>query len=191
MRRVIVGLTALALMGACAGEARAGFVTTKVYKGFTASGGGAPYSDLVGTLMTDDVQFGTNTNFRWHPFGLLSLGADVTGALLVDKDGKYKFTMKSDDGSLLFIDGKLVIDNGGTHTPPKEVSQDVTLTAGYHFFEIQFFEKADPGDTNPESGLDLNLSSGVHFASVPAPPAVVLAGIGALCMGSFAWRRRK
>lgn len=37
--------------------------------------------------------------------------------LPIDQDGTYTFTLHSDDGSLLWIDDKLVVDNDGIHAP--------------------------------------------------------------------------
>src|SRR5262249_1367969 len=66
------------------------------------------------------------------------------------------------DGSLLFIDGIQVVDNGGTHTPATATG-DATLTAGSHCFEVQFFECC--GDP---SGVDLILPEGVIYGCPPA-----------------------
>ena len=37
------------------------------------------------------------------------------GALSIDAEGEYTFWLKSDDGSRLTIDGKVVVDNDGIH----------------------------------------------------------------------------
>jgi len=57
----------------------------------------------------------------------------------VDRDGDYRFTLNSDDGSKLYVDGKLVVDNDGTH-PPKAVSAGVKLTKGVHKVTVDFFQ---------------------------------------------------
>jgi hypothetical protein len=62
-----------------------------------------------------------------------------TGVLKVPKDGHYKFYLDSDDGSRLFIDGKQVVDNGGTHAMA-EVSGETELKAGEHEIKAEFFE---------------------------------------------------
>ena len=64
-----------------------------------------------------------------------------TGAIRIEKDGKYKFYTESDDGSRLFIDGKQVVDNGGLHGM-EEQQGEVELTAGDHELKIEFFENA-------------------------------------------------
>jgi hypothetical protein len=62
-----------------------------------------------------------------------------TGKVRVPKDGKYTFFLNSDDGSRLFIDGKLVFDNGGIHGA-EEQSGAVELKSGDHELKIEFFE---------------------------------------------------
>ena len=49
------------------------------------------------------------------------------------------FSLYSDDGSKLFIDGKLVVDNDGIHAPRLE-GGSVTLSAGRHPVEIHYFQ---------------------------------------------------
>jgi hypothetical protein len=63
-----------------------------------------------------------------------------TGMIRVPADGKYTFSLDSDDGSRLFIDGRQVVDNGGVHGM-EEVSGSVQLTAGDHALKVEFFEK--------------------------------------------------
>jgi len=133
-------------------------VNVNVYSGFTDSGGGAPYSDLVESFMAASVSFASDTGYSWHPSGLTDFGADITGALCVAAAGTYSFALDSDDGSLLFIDGNLVVDNGGSHSPTT-ASGNATLTAGLHTFEVQFFECC--GDP---SGVDLILPDNVSYA---------------------------
>jgi hypothetical protein len=142
-------------------------VLVRIYSGHGTVGGGAPYSGLVGSLVTSGISFGTDTGFNWHPFGLGDFGADITGTLVVAAAGTYTFTLNSDDGSLLFIDGSLVVDDGGAH-PPFANSGSVALTAGNHTFEVQFYE-----DFGGESGVDLILPAGVTYGTpvVCSPPS--------------------
>jgi len=164
------------------GPGVAGPITVDVYAGHTTSGGGAPYSDLVGSFLSPDIQFATNFGYAWHPFGLPDFGADMTGHLLVEADGTYTFTLDSDDGSMLFIDSLLVVDNGGPHVPTV-VSDSVFLTAGLHPFEVQFFE-----DFGGPSGVDLILPAGVTYNGVPEPSTMLLIGTG--LVGLLGLRRK-
>jgi len=166
-----------------AGNLHADLVSVDVYGGHTTSGGGTPYSGLVGSFTANDVQFATNTGYAWHPFGLGAFGADITGILAVAGDGTYAFTLNSDDGSLLFIAGSLVVDNGGPHGPGI-ASGSAFLAAGNHPFEVQFFE-----DFGGPSGVDLYLPSGVTYTVVPVPGAALLAVLGLATAGALRRRR--
>ncbi len=62
-----------------------------------------------------------------------------TGKIRIPKDGNYTFTLESDDGSRLFIDGKQIIDHNGLHAM-EEKSGDAELKAGDHALKVEFFE---------------------------------------------------
>ncbi len=62
-----------------------------------------------------------------------------TGLLRVPKDGKFRFFTVSDDGSRLFLAGKLVVDNGGIHVM-KEASGEVDLKAGDQEIRVEYFQ---------------------------------------------------
>lgn len=62
-----------------------------------------------------------------------------TGRIKVPRDGKLTFFTESDDGSRLWIDGKVVIDNGGLHAM-EEKSGEVDLKAGEHDLKVELFE---------------------------------------------------
>ncbi|MEK6235764.1 MAG: PA14 domain-containing protein, partial [Planctomycetales bacterium] len=57
------------------------------------------------------------------------------GLLEVPTDGEYRFWTKSDDGSVLRVNDKTVVDNDGQH-PPQEKEGKVTLRRGRHKFEL-------------------------------------------------------
>lgn len=59
------------------------------------------------------------------------------GELQIPRSGDWGFTLGSDDGSWLFVDGELVVDNGGLK-PTKRVSGSASLAAGWHPIEIVF-----------------------------------------------------
>lgn len=178
---VVRGVLSLLLLVSHAGNAQPKScdpenpITVNVYSGFNPSGGGAPYSGFVGSLTASSVSFATAFGYEWHPFDLFEFGADITGCLNVAADGVYEFTLDSDDGSLLFIDGNLVVDNGGVHGP-QTASGTATLTAGTHTFEVQFFECCE----NP-SGVDLILPEGVSYACC-ANPSIDLTDVAATCL---------
>jgi len=62
-----------------------------------------------------------------------------SGRIRIPRDGKLTFFTESDDGSRLWIDGKVVVDNGGLHAM-EEKSGEVTLKAGDHDLKVELFE---------------------------------------------------
>jgi len=61
------------------------------------------------------------------------------GYIYIEQKGSYKFATKSDDGSNIYIDGELVVDNGGFHAQ-RYISGIIFLTEGYHHFKIDYFD---------------------------------------------------
>ncbi len=55
-----------------------------------------------------------------------------TGFLRLPATGEYTFHLHSDDGSRLWIDGKLAADNDGIHAPRSEPGKPIKLDAGVH-----------------------------------------------------------
>ncbi len=58
----------------------------------------------------------------------------------VDVAGAYTFYSSSDDGSRLYVDNQLVVDNDGLH-PKIEKDGVITLTSGEHDVRVEYFEK--------------------------------------------------
>ncbi len=61
------------------------------------------------------------------------------GYIRIQIAGEYTFCLESDDGSWLYINGYPVLDNRGYHRREKR-SSVVSLEAGYHQIEIQYFD---------------------------------------------------
>ncbi len=67
------------------------------------------------------------------------IGLIISGYIRIPADGIYTFALKSDDGSLLTIDGNLVVDNDHPQSPHEEISQQA-LKAGRHAFEVRYYD---------------------------------------------------
>lgn len=62
-----------------------------------------------------------------------------TGKFGVKRAGQYTFALLSDDGSRLYIDGKLVVDNDGVHGPG-QAEGSVALKPGVHTIRVEYFQ---------------------------------------------------
>jgi mono/diheme cytochrome c family protein len=67
------------------------------------------------------------------------------GSISIDVAGEYTFYTKSDDGSRLYVGTKLVVDNGGDHSP-LERSGSVKLSIGDHPFKVTFYNGGGGGE---------------------------------------------
>ena len=70
--------------------------------------------------------------------------AEWSGVLYAPRAGEYRFTITSDDGSWVFLDDTLVIDNGGRHGPEKRTAR-LRLTRGDHALKVRYFDAGGLG----------------------------------------------
>lgn len=75
---------------------------------------------------------GVSNRFEWFAI-------DYRGKIFIPETRTYTFSLLSDDGAKLIIDGKTVIDNDGIHPPTKKTGS-VKLTKGFHTVEVQYFQ---------------------------------------------------
>jgi hypothetical protein len=64
---------------------------------------------------------------------------DYSGTFWIEKPGAYQFALSSDDGSKLYIDDLLVIDNDGIHATWTERGT-CDLTFGIHRIRVSYFQ---------------------------------------------------
>ncbi len=67
---------------------------------------------------------------------------DYTGSFTVRRAGSYDFRLHSDDGSYLYVDDRLVIENDGKHAPESR-SGSVELVAGRHRIKVRYAQTND------------------------------------------------
>jgi len=68
-----------------------------------------------------------------------NFGMRFEGFLPIDREGRYTFHLGSDDGSVLSIDGKRVVDSDGAH--PHQVRSDtVVLAQGVHTIRVDYMQ---------------------------------------------------
>jgi len=66
-------------------------------------------------------------------------GLDLHFRVYAPSQGAYTFTLRSDDGSILTLDGKTLVNNDGLHEV-KEKAGVVALTKGYHDVHIRYYQ---------------------------------------------------
>jgi hypothetical protein len=86
---------------------------------------------------------GVTDRFEWFAI-------DYNGSFWIDEPGKYRFLLASDDGSKLYIDNKLVIDNDGVHAVETQLGS-VALKPGLHRIRVSYFQ-------GPRDGVALVLA---------------------------------
>jgi alpha-L-fucosidase len=92
----------------------------------------------------ESQNFGVSLKLREEYFGL-----EFLGYVNVPERDVYYFYLSSDDGSNLYIDAKLIVENDGLHGM-KEASGAVALEAGPHLIKVIFFEKTGGDDLKVE-----------------------------------------
>ncbi len=70
--------------------------------------------------------------------GNSSFALQFEGFIQIDKSGKYTFSTQSDDGSILYVDGKEVVDNDGNHGVVENAGS-IELTAGRHPIRVAYY----------------------------------------------------
>ena len=64
---------------------------------------------------------------------------DFRGTIEITTPGSYQFRVRSDDGSKLFIDNKLVVNNDGQHST-QDKSGSITLEKGVFDLKLPYFQ---------------------------------------------------
>ena len=96
----------------------------------------------VGTIYTTSLRIeprsfeqgfpGITDRFEWFAI-------DYNGRFWIEHPGVYRFRLLSDDGSKLYINDKLVIDNDGGH-PPAAINGSLRLSRGVFQLRVSYFQ---------------------------------------------------
>ncbi|MEQ1823907.1 MAG: alpha-L-fucosidase [Fimbriimonadaceae bacterium] len=68
------------------------------------------------------------------------VGLIFHGAIEIKNTAMIRFSLNSDDGSRLYVDEKLVVDNDGLHGPETKIG-DAPLAKGWHTIRVEYFNK--------------------------------------------------
>jgi alpha-L-fucosidase len=98
-----------------------------------------------------------------YPIAKINFGFEYKGYISIPRDDAYTFVARSDDGSYLYVDDTLVVNNGGPHVMISKQGT-ITLRAGYHSIRLTYFQRA--GDV----GLSAMINGGSD-TRVDIPPS--------------------
>ncbi|CAE6960652.1 unnamed protein product [Symbiodinium sp. CCMP2592] len=65
-----------------------------------------------------------------------------TAQVAIKNEGNYRFTTASDDGSLMYLNGREIVNNNGCHGERERTSGNQWLTPGYHLVGVDMCENA-------------------------------------------------
>ncbi|WP_316172819.1 MULTISPECIES: calcium-binding protein [unclassified Bradyrhizobium] len=131
----------LAVQSAIAGawHGQQGFVA----KFFALSSGPSQLSDInwgaAPSFVTTVSQISGTADAAWPASSHVNFATAYQANLTITTAGTYTFSLASDDGSALYIDGVRVVNNDGLHGN-NTVSGQVTLGIGSHAVEVRYFQ---------------------------------------------------
>ena len=171
-------------------------VNIEIFQNYVDHGNGISFSNPVGSFTSPNINFVIGAGGSWHPFGLASFGARITGNLYGGSVTQHTHDMgiSSSDGSYLFFNGDLLINNGGIHGFSNVQSPFHDRLPGANPFELQFFKSSDGGASGVEmtqyfqSGGALTMFPAFFTAPLPEPTTLLIASVGAI---ELAARRRR
>ena len=146
MRLLLILLTALAAPGpAVAGDLPfAGPIRWEAYAGDWPDIPDFSTLEPKATGETDHIAISFRTQV--DDFALV-----FEGDLAIERPGEYRFHTVSDDGSRLFVDGTLVVENGGPHGMVRKDGA-IDLDPGKHAFRLEYHDSG--GGDGLEVGME-------------------------------------
>jgi hypothetical protein len=147
-----------------------------------ATGDSVSLADFLGGNATN-ISSNTINNVSGHVLVL-------TGSIYAAKTGDANFSLGSDDGSQMWINSALAVNNDGYHSFNFQ-SANVALTAGWNTVKIVQWENGGgTGLTVLENGVALG-GAAIAGSAVPEPSTWVMMFFGFAGLGFIGTRRKK
>jgi cytochrome c len=112
------------------------------------------HADPIYTAVAPSVHF-NEESFQNAPKSRENMLLHIKGFITIEKDDNFVFRLVSDDGSRMWLDNKLFIDNDGFHAAEAKEAE-IVLKKGKHPVEIIFYQGG--------GGLALSLQWATHDA---------------------------
>lgn len=81
-----------------------------------------------------------NANFLNLPFPAETFGIEYYGAIIIETEGDYVFTARSDDGIRVWVNGQEAVVDDNLHYQREKRGEPLRLSPGVYPFKAQFFE---------------------------------------------------
>jgi hypothetical protein len=96
----------------------------------------------IGSVYTNELNVGVQSFLEGFP-GVTGrnewFAIDYCGRFWIEDPGQYTFSLLSDDGSKLYIDGRVAVNNDGTHSA-RGYAGRVKLKQGWHQIRISYYQ---------------------------------------------------
>jgi hypothetical protein len=170
-----------------AGTPTATFNTNTVC--FPYCGGASNDGDYLSNFLA--VPSGYTTDLSTDFWYLGNHAIKLTGFLNIATTGNYDLTLFSDDGSYMYIDDILVVNDGGDHAPQAVTHYGYNLTAGAH--SLMIYQEENGGGTALSAFINGQALGGAWLSTGAAPEpaswALMVGGFG-MIGGALRSRRR-
>jgi hypothetical protein len=101
---------------------------------------GVAFGDLILSRRDSAIAFDWGNESPGQGLPLDNFSVRWDGHVNVAEPGKYTFFLTSDDGSRLFVDDNLAVDNWGNHSE-LTLAGTVQLEAGVHAVRVEYFDR--------------------------------------------------
>jgi len=153
-----------------AGSATCGTPTTNAFTGcYYGDMNLGASSGLAFTRVDQQISFDWSANGPGGNLGTTNYSVKWQGNFNFNA-GPYTFTLSTDDGSRLYVDGNLVVDDWSAHAA-YTITQSYTMTAGTHLIELDYFQAGGGAVANLSWGQpatcgapSMNAFTGCYFA---------------------------
>ena len=87
-----------------------------------------------------NIDLDVGSGAMWPGGPVDNFAARFTARIFAPESGTYTFTLVSDDGSQLFVNGALLVNHDGPHARTEKFASTY-LTAGHHDVDVRYFEQ--------------------------------------------------